>query len=189
MLRSRDQDQSIGAGLSERVAVLLDMDTVLLAAHREPRGVELGVQADLAEGLERLAEVADAIVVLAFPENEASALQMPAEQRIEALAEGLGSTMERLPVIGCPHGDEACDCAKPGVGLIEVAVERLGLATRGSWLIGGDQEGMVAGRSAGLRTVRIGPPGDDPMSSIHRPDIEARDLLDAANQIMVELLV
>ena len=189
MLRTEDPNQSAGASDNgERPAVFVDLDTVMLAAHREPRGIKLGVQADLAGGLQRLAEVADAIVVLAFPVNEASALQMPAEQRLEALAAGLGPTMDRLRVVGCPHGDQACECAKPGVGLIGVAVERFGLAKRGSWFIGGDQEGMAAGRNAGLRTVRIGPAGDDPMSSIHRPDIEARDLLDAANQIMVEAL-
>ena len=47
---------------------------------------------------------------------------------------------------------------------------------------------MVAGRSAGLHTIRIGPHGSDHMSVVHRPDFEARDLMDAANHIMVEAL-
>ena len=40
----------------------------------------------------------------------------------------------------------------------------------------------------GLRTVRIGPLGEDHLSSVHRPDYEARDLLDAANTIMLDAL-
>ena len=46
----------------------------------------------------------------------------------------------------------------------------------------------IIGRGAGLRTVRIGPLGVDHLSSVHRPDYEARDLLDAANHILVEEL-
>jgi hypothetical protein len=58
-----------------------------------------------------------------------------------------------------------------------------------SWYVGGDQEGMVAGRGAGLHTIRIGPHNGDHLSAVHRPDYEARDLLDAANHIMIEALV
>jgi hypothetical protein len=47
---------------------------------------------------------------------------------------------------------------------------------------------MVAGRGAGLHTVRIGPHGEDHLSLVHRPDYEARDLMDAANHIMIEAL-
>jgi len=54
------------------------------------------------------------------------------------------------------------------------------------WFIGADQEGVQSGRTAGLRTVRIGPAGPDHMSTVHRPDYEARDLLDAANHILIE---
>jgi hypothetical protein len=54
--------------------------------------------------------------------------------------------------------------------------------------VGADQEGVVAGRGAGLKTIRIGPVGEDHLSAVHRADYEARDLLDAANHILFEAL-
>jgi hypothetical protein len=165
--------------------VFIDLDTVLLAAHRGRRGIELGVQADLAGGIGRLAELADRIVVLAYPTVSESGKRVAPAHRIEVLEESLGTTMDDLIVVECPH-DDGCDCAKPGSGLIELAIKSHGLARRGSWFIGADQEGVVSGRGAGLHTVRIGPLGADHLSTVHRPDYEARDLLDAANHILVE---
>ena len=47
---------------------------------------------------------------------------------------------------------------------------------------------MQQGRAAGYRTIRIGPAGEDYLSTVHRPDHEARDILDAANWILLEAL-
>jgi histidinol phosphatase-like enzyme len=92
-------------------------------------------------------------------------------------------------VILCPHGEAGtCECAKPGSALVEHAVAETGIRARHSWYIGGDQEGVHAARSAGLRTIRIGPVGEDHLSAVHRPDYEARDLLDAANKILFDAL-
>lgn len=170
-------------------AVFIDLDTVLLAAHQGRRGIELGVQADLAEGIERLTEVADRIVVLACPPGEhAEGPRTPASERIDFLRDKIGESFDSLLVVECPHVDEACQCAKPGSGLIEVAIEQHDLSRRGGWYVGADQEGVVSGRNAGLHTVRIGPLGVDHLSAVHRPDYEARDLLDAANHILIEEL-
>jgi hypothetical protein len=65
-------------------------------------------------------------------------------------------------------------------------MEQHDLPRRGGWYVSADQEGVVAGRTAGLHTIRIGPAGVDHLSSVHRADYEARDLLDAANHILVE---
>ena len=93
-----------------------------------------------------------------------------------------------LVLATCVHGEDgSCDCAKPGHGLITAQLDS-GRRAEDGWYIGGDQEGMVAGRSAGLHTIRIGPHGSDHLSVVHRPDFEARDLMDAANHIMVEVL-
>lgn len=170
-------------------AVFVDLDTVLLAMHRGRRGLELGLQADLEESLERLAQVADHVVVLVDPPPQEGGHGRETSRRLEVLRSGLGATADRLLIVTCPHGEDgSCRCAKPGSGLIELAMERHGVSTRGGWHIGGDQEGVQVGRSAGLRTIRIGPSGGDHLSAVHRADYEARDLLDAANRIMLESL-
>jgi hypothetical protein len=165
--------------------VFIDLDTVLLATFEGRRGIELGIQADLLEGIGRLAEIADQIVVLVYPQGDEARSGLTAERRIEVLRDGLGRDLDQLLLITCPHGAEGCDCAKPGSGLIRLAIERNQLPDGGGWYIGADQEGVVSGRGAGLQTVRIGPLGGDHLSSVHRPDYEARDLLDAANHILL----
>lgn len=169
--------------------VFLDLDTVLLAIHQGRRGLELGLQADLEEAIDRLGEVAGRIVVLVDPPPREGAHGRETALRLEVVREGLGKTADRLLIVTCPHGEDgSCDCAKPGHGLIELAVGEHGLPRRGGWYVGGDQEGVVVGRGAGLKTIRIGPVGEDHLSAVHRADYEARDLLDAANRIMLEEL-
>jgi hypothetical protein len=168
-------------------AVYLDLDTVLLAMHRGRRGIELGVQGDVREGIERLSQIVDEIVVLAYP-PVADGRKLPDGARIDALRVGLGDATDELLIVACPHDGDPCECPKPGSALIAAAIERHGLSKRGDWFIGADQEGVVSGRNAGLHTIRIGPLGLDHLSSVHRPDFEARDLLDAANHILLEEL-
>lgn len=170
-------------------AVFIDLDTVLLAMHRGRRGLELGLQADLPEGLERLEQIADGLYVLVDPPPLEGASGRETHRRLEVLREGLGVVADRLTIVTCPHGERAeCDCAKPGSGLIELAISEHGARRRNGWHIGGDQEGVQAARAAGLKTIRIGPSGEDHLSAVHRADYVARDLLDAANRIMLESL-
>jgi len=177
------------AEIAQRIAVFLDLDTVLMATHPGRYGPELGLQADLPEAIERLSEVAGPIVVLVDPTTPEHSHAKETRRRLDVLQAGLGPQAERLTIATCPHAEGAvCDCAKPGHGLIEQTLLENGLSRRGGWFVGGDQEGMVAGRGAGLKTIRIGPVGEDHLSAVHRADYEARDLLDAANRIMLEVL-
>jgi histidinol phosphatase-like enzyme len=172
-------------------AVFLDLDTVLLGIYQGRRGLELGLQADLDEALDRLEEVAEKIVVLVEPPPPESQHGRETEARLKVLREGLGDRLDRLILVRCSPEDEALpesDCGKPHSGLIERAIRRNKIGRRDAWHIGGDEEGVVAGRGAGLRTIRVGPLPQDPLSNIHRADYEARDLLDAANRILLETL-
>ena len=172
-----------------QVMIFLDLDTVMLAEHQGRYGPELGLQSGLPEAIERMSEITDRIVVLADPSRSDLGRANDTQQRIAVLREGLGDKLERLTIASCQHGETGdCDCAKPGHGLIDQVVDGHA-GTSSGWYIGGDQEGMVAGRGAGLRTIRIGPHGEDHLSTVHRPDYEARDLRDAANHILVEELV
>lgn len=171
--------------------VLIDLDTVLLGMHQGRRGIELNLSADLPASIDRLREVARRIVVLVDPAPRPTleALGRETPTRLQVLHEGLGSLADELDIILCPHGEAGdCDCAKPGSALVEHAVAATGIRPRHGWYIGGDQEGVQAGRNAGLRTIRIGPLGEGHLSAVHRPDYEARDLLDAANTILLDAL-
>jgi histidinol phosphatase-like enzyme len=170
-------------------AVFIDLDTVLLAIHHGRRGLELGLQADLDEAVDRLREASSHVVVLVDPPPLEGAAGRQTEQRLAVLREGLGERMSALTLVACPHGERReCRCAKPDSGLIDLAIAEHGLHARGSWYVGGDQEGMQAARHAGLHTIRVGPLGGDHLDWVHRPDHEARDLLDAANRIMLQSL-
>ena len=172
---------------SGSISVFLDMDTVLLSTHPGRYGPELGLQADLSAAIRRLFQIADRVVVVVDPPVSGSRDGLDTKHRVETLLAGLDGAREGLVIATCDHGENGtCSCAKPGDGLIRSQLD--GARPEDGWYIGGDQEGMVSGRTAGLRTIRIGPHGEDHLSVVHRPDYEARDLMDAANHIMVEAL-
>ena len=171
--------------------VLIDLDTVMLGMHQGRRGVELNLAADMAASLDRLNEVARRIVILVEPppQDSIEAHGRETPTRLQTLHSGLGDLADELDIVLCPHGEaHSCDCAKPGSGLVEAAVEQTGIRPRNSWYVSGDQEGIQAARAVGLRTIRVGPLGEDHLSSVHRPDYETRDLLDAANTILLDAL-
>jgi histidinol phosphatase-like enzyme len=172
---------------ADTVTVFVDLDTVLLAQHPGKYGPELGLQADIEEAIDRLSVTADSIVVLVDPHSADSPHSLDTEHRLELFRRGVGERIEQLMLVTCTHGEAGdCDCGKPGIGMVTRTMEENGLSHRGGWYIAGDQEGVVAGRTSGLRTIRIGPAGEDHLSAVHRADYEARDLLDAANHIMFE---
>ncbi|MEP7157832.1 MAG: HAD hydrolase-like protein [Chloroflexota bacterium] len=179
----------VGDAAVQGPAVLIDLDSVLLAVHQGKRGVELGVQPDLEEPLERLAGIAPRIAVLVEPPPAEPRRGLETERRLDIVRDSLGAAADDLLIVTCPHGEDGtCNCARPSVGLIEVAIEKHDLRRRGAWYIGGDQESIAAARTAGLRTIRIGGLTEDHLSAVHRADYEARDLLDAANHIMLQAL-
>lgn len=185
------EEVATGPGLADPDAttIFLDLDTVLLATYLGKYGPELGLQADLVEAIDRMSEISEHIVVFVDPTPREHARGMDTQHRVEVLRAGLGGTSDGLIIATCPHGESGdCDCAKPDSGLIDLTLKENGLRHRGGWFVTADQEGVVAGRGAGLKTVRIGPVGEDHLSTVHRADYEARDLLDAANRIMLEVL-
>lgn len=184
----RDAATKVAANSSP--SVFLDLDTVLLESRWAPRGPELHLRPGIADGLARLRQVAEHLIVLVEPSTTETARRP--DLRLEVLMDALGGDSADLIYARCPHGGTSeapeCDCRKPGTGLIDAARAEHGLDDRGGWHIGGDQTGVQAGRSAGLRTIRVGPVGEDHLSAVHRADQDARDLLTAANLVLMEAL-
>jgi histidinol phosphatase-like enzyme len=172
----------------DRIPIFIDLDTVLISTRPGRRGPEVSLQPGVEDGLARLRQVATTLIVLVDPTDPGPPSTPDEETRLSVLRGGLGSGAEDLHFVACTHGQDTCECRKPGTGLIDEAVSRSRVSTRHGWHIGGDQAGVQAGRAAGLRTSRIGPVGEDHLSSVHRADHDARDLLDAANWIMLEAL-
>ncbi|CAN5605104.1 hypothetical protein BH20CHL6_BH20CHL6_12990 [soil metagenome] len=168
--------------------ILIDLEGVLLESRFGERRDELQLRPGVVEGLSRLRQVTEQLVVLVEPLAREQDRRRAREDRVEFLRAALGREADDLLIAACPHppgSDAEHLCRKPDIGLIQAALEQHGVDVHDSWYIGGDQEGVQSGRQAGLHTIRIGPPMEDHRTAVHRPDYEARDLLDAANWILV----
>jgi D-glycero-D-manno-heptose 1,7-bisphosphate phosphatase len=87
----------------------------------------------------------------------------------------------------CPHdNDFQCACRKPRPGMLLAAAQDRGIDLAASWMIGDSESDVLAGRSAGCRTIRISsphvPPPHVPSSTV--ADDVAVSLAEAANVIL-----
>lgn len=79
----------------------------------------------------------------------------------------------------------ACDCRKPGAGMLLAAARAMALDTAESWMIGDTDADVVAGQSAGCRTILVHNAG-----SAHKrlkavaPDGDADDLAMAVDLVL-----
>jgi D-glycero-D-manno-heptose 1,7-bisphosphate phosphatase len=79
---------------------------------------------------------------------------------MRSLLETGGVVLEEVYV--CPHhpDHENCLCRKPLPLLIQKALARFGIDPARSWMVGDAERDMVAGRAAGLKTLRVESNGD-----------------------------
>jgi D-glycero-D-manno-heptose 1,7-bisphosphate phosphatase len=90
----------------------------------------------------------------------------------------------------CPHHpNDACACRKPLPGMYEQAARELNLDLAASYAVGDKQSDLQPGRQLGCRTILVltgyGPQHLEQMrQSGAGPDLVARDLLQAAQQIV-----
>jgi histidinol-phosphate phosphatase family protein len=103
------------------------------------------------------------------------------EERMQADLATLGCRIETFRY--CPHDTDAgCTCRKPAPGLLLELADELGLDLARSWMVGDEPRDILAGRSAGCRTLLIGESAPDGC----RPDLVARTLADGA-RLLVEV--
>ena len=111
--------------------------------------------------------------------------------RLRSDLESLGA--EWAGFYACPHLPEGvnayaveCDCRKPAPGLLIQAADELGADLGHSWFVGDTWMDVVAGRSAGCRTILVGPEWRQASSwpAEHVPDHAVPDLLRAAEIIV-----
>ena len=68
----------------------------------------------------------------------------------------LCSVLPIMEVIVCPHSQtDDCKCRKPKAGMISEAIKKYDIDVAQSWLIGDRWSDILAGASAGLRTIFV----------------------------------
>ena len=130
-----------------------------------------------------------------FPE----ALVHEAHERLNQLLSNEGARIDA--VYYCPHHPTAgnspytmaCDCRKPGTGLIDRAARELGIDVRQSYMIGDKWSDVELGQRAGAHSilVRSGFAPDDPgnvrPAHLKDPDFIAHTIVEAADWIIGRL--
>jgi D-glycero-D-manno-heptose 1,7-bisphosphate phosphatase len=89
----------------------------------------------------------------------------------------------------CPHlPDAGCLCRKPGVGMIEKALEEFDIDVEHSWMIGDKAIDVQAGKNAGMKTALVLTGyGEKELEKLEQiPDLIAENLLDAVKEIISE---
>jgi D-glycero-D-manno-heptose 1,7-bisphosphate phosphatase len=93
----------------------------------------------------------------------------------------------------CPYHPEAVlpeyrresDLRKPAPGMFQLAARELDLSLEQSWMVGDDDRDILAGQTAGCRTILLSSRGSE---LVHRgdaqPDYQALNLQEAANLIV-----
>ena len=166
--------------------VLIDLDAAIveLRPSGRPRP-DLILRENAQEGLGRLRDEAR-VVILVDPTARDQLLPHQPDIRAAFARRSLRGVVTRIPMLSCRHKrGEPCDDRKPATGLLQRATDELGVNREGAWLVG-DDASVAAGRDLGLRTVRVGPSNVGPMGPTLTADYEARDLLDAANWILLQ---
>jgi HAD superfamily hydrolase (TIGR01662 family) len=115
--------------------------------------------------------------------------------RLDRLLGEKGAYLDCIYV--CPHHPDKgfpgeiqdlkieCLCRKPQTGLFDLAVQKLNISRRDSWMVGDTTTDILAGNRAGLRTilVRTGFSGRDYKYDVE-PDFVANDLAGAVEWIL-----
>lgn len=188
-------EQTAGGG---REAVFLDKDGTLVENvpyNVDPERIVLAPGA--VEGLRLLAEAGFRLAVVSnqsgvargcFPEEALAGV----EEHLRSVLGAAGVEIDGF--YWCPHHPEgtveayarACDCRKPGAGLLLRAAREHGLDPERSWMVGDTLNDVEAGRAAACRTVLVDNGGEEEwrLTPARLPHHLARDLGEAARVVL-----
>ena len=185
----------------KRPAIFLDRDGTLNVEKghiSDPQQLELlpgvgGALRTLREAGFQLILVTNQSVIARGGATEADVAAI--HRRLERELGKAGAFLDAIYV--CPHYPDrdlpggrpelkiACDCRKPGIGLIKQACRDIPIDLTGSWVVGDQMRDIEMARRAGLRSVlvRTGIAGGDNAFAA-KPDHVVADLTQAAKLIV-----
>ena len=170
-----------------RRAVFLDRDGVLAEAivradgkaYAPTRVADFVLVSDAATQVERLRAAGFLCIVFTNQPELANGLLLQAD-----LDEMHCQMRQALPLDGvyvCPHDkSDGCRCHKPATGMLDDAVERLGIDLARSYVIGDRWRDVEAGRAAGCYSILI----ERPYSGANWADIRVGTLREAVDAVL-----
>lgn len=183
---------------SPKKCVFLDRDGVLNQDHGYTYKVEdLLIIPGVIEGLVKLSAAGYCLVVLTNQSGVARGLFTLADvdQFNRELLLRLKQSVAHLNLLGfmvCPHhpgGSVAeysvvCECRKPGIKLINDAVEQFGIDMSKSWLVGDKSSDIDCALKAGIRGIQV-TEGGQKYQLHNSPFAVAKNLKEAADIILL----
>ena len=146
------------------------------------RAEDVEVLPGVAEALNRLARHGLPLIVVTNQPDVARGAQR--REVVEQINVRLACELPELTAFYvCYHDNkDACDCRKPGAGLLKQAAAEHGIELAGSFMVGDRWSDVVAGAAVGCKTFLL----DVPYSQCHRctPDHVVADLPEAAERIL-----
>ena len=89
----------------------------------------------------------------------------------QALLQKTGHQLDGI--YACPHNnDDRCDCRKPAPKMLLQAAKDFQIDLQKSWMIGDSESDVMAGISAGCRTVKIGEDDDLTEAKATKPNLQ-----------------
>jgi D-glycero-D-manno-heptose 1,7-bisphosphate phosphatase len=172
-------------------AVFLDRDGVINVNAPEgqyiTRWEEFQFLPDVADAIARLNRAHFSVIVVSNQRGVAKGLMTvdALEEIHRRMLAQLATLNARIDAIYyCPHGiDVLCACRKPAPGMLLQAAKDHGIDLPNSWMVGDSDGDLLAGKSAGCRTVRI--VGSTANTEV-APDLVAHSLIEAAQAITEE---
>ncbi|MFH1059491.1 MAG: HAD family hydrolase [Pseudomonadota bacterium] len=181
--------------------VFLDRDgTINVEVNYLHRVEDLALLPGAARAIARLNAAGIAVVVVSnqaglakglFDEGDLALVQIEINRRLKAA----GARVDGWYF--CPHHPQgvvedlaiACDCRKPGPGLVLMAAEEMGLALTGSYLVGDRLRDVACAARAGLTgvLVRSGHADWPPTCGEEEPAFVAPDLAAAVDWILADI--
>jgi D,D-heptose 1,7-bisphosphate phosphatase len=187
--------------------IFLDRDGVLI----EEKGLiykkeDIVILLGVADALKKLKTNGYILVVVT---NQAAiarglATEEDVEEMNKSLNQGLGNLIDMFYY--CPHHPEMhpdvpeharkyrikCECRKPLPGMLFRAAKELGIDLNQSYMIGDMITDIIAGKSAGCKTIMVESPNNNKIIKSHvevdentKPDYYCKDLYEAVTKIIL----